>query len=123
MKKYFMNVAGAPKDGFFEIFEEFKSKGYVLSVFSNTNPAHANFLNEKYDLFRLFDNKFLSYETGYVKPKKQAYKYVIKKLNAKPSDIYFFDDASINVKAAISVGLNAFRVTSPQEIYSIMGKM
>jgi FMN phosphatase YigB (HAD superfamily) len=45
-----------------------------------------------------------------------------KSLKAKPSDIFFFDDANINVKAAISVGINAFQATSPQEIYNIMLK-
>ena len=59
-------------------------------------------------------------ETGYLKPQKEAYEHVIKKLKAIPSDIFFFDDANINVKAAISAGLNAFQATSPQEIYDIM---
>ena len=118
MKQYFMGVVGAPKDGFFEIFSGLKEKGYILSVLSNTNPAHVNFLTEKYDLFRLFDHKFFSHEIGYLKPQKEAYEYVVTSLKAKPSDIFFFDDANVNVKAAVSVGINAFQVTSPQEIYS-----
>lgn len=120
MKHYFLDIIGAPKKRFFEIFEGFKRKGYILSVLSNTNPAHVNFLDRKYDLFRLFDYKFFSHETGYLKPHKEAYECAIKKLNASPSDIFFFDDARINIKAAISVGLNAFQVTSPQEIYDVI---
>jgi FMN phosphatase YigB (HAD superfamily) len=69
LKQYFMGVVGAPKDGFFEIFNGFKKKGYILSVLSNTNPAHVNFLTEKYDLFRLFDYKFFSHEIGCMKLK------------------------------------------------------
>ena len=122
MKYYFMSFVGAPKDGFYEIFEGFKKKGYSLSVLSNTNPAHINFLTKKYDLFRPFDHNFFSHETGYLKPQREAYECVIKKLKADPSEIYFFDDTNINIKGAHAVGINAFQVTSPQEIYNIVEK-
>lgn len=120
MRQYFLGVIGAPQKDFFKIFEEFKRQGYCLSVLSNTNPAHVAFLTEKYDLFRLFDYKFFSHEIGYMKPDKRIYEYVIKKLGISPSDIYFFDDAKTNVDGARTLGINAFQVTSPQEIFEAL---
>jgi len=118
IKKNFCAITGPPKPKFFELFAELK-KHFTLSVLSNTNQPHIDFLKKKYDLFRLFDNLFFSYEIGMMKPFPEIFEYVIKKLNTKPKDILFFDDSSINTQAANMLGINAFVVTSPQQIYDI----
>lgn len=121
IKKNFCAITGPPKPKFKEVFTELK-KHFTLSVLSNTNPPHVECLRQKYDLFALFDRLFFSYEIGLMKPFPEIFEYVIKKLNCKPSDILFFDDSRINVEAAKRLGINAFVVTSPQDIYDISSK-
>ena len=118
IKKNFCAITGPPKPKFMELFTELK-KNFTLSVLSNTNQPHIDFLRQKYDLFNIFDNLFLSYEIGMMKPFPEIFEYVIKKLNTKPQNILFFDDSSINTEAAKKLGINAFVVTSPQQIYDI----
>lgn len=118
IKKNFCAITGPPKLKFFELFSELK-KSFNLSILSNTNLPHVQYLREKYDLFKIFDNLFFSYEIGIMKPFPEIFMYVIKELKAKPEDILFFDDSKLNVDAASKVGIKSFVVTSPQEIYDI----
>ncbi len=46
-----------------------------------------------------------------MKPDERIYQKMINKLNVASKDIYFFDDSSINVGAALECGINAFCVT------------
>ncbi|HBM15506.1 MAG TPA: hypothetical protein DD381_04065 [Lentisphaeria bacterium] len=118
IKKNFCSITGPPKPNFVELFSKLK-KYYNLSVLSNTNEIHIDFLRQKYDLFKIFDRLFFSYEIGLMKPFPEIFKYVIKELNTVPENIFFFDDSKINVESAKNLGINAFVVTSPQEIYDI----
>ncbi len=49
---------------------------------------------------------FLSHEFGACKPEKEAYRIVLKKISAKPSDCVFIDDKEENVAGARAVGMN-----------------
>ena len=59
----------------------------------------------------IFDEMFLSFKLGMLKPNDDIYQYVINKLNTKPENIYFFDDNKENVDGAIRNGINAYQVT------------
>lgn len=59
----------------------------------------------------VFDEMFLSYKLGMLKPDDNIYQYVINKLKASPEDIYFFDDNKENVDSAIRNGIQAYQVT------------
>lgn len=118
IKKNFCAIIGLPKPKFFELFSELK-KNFNLSVLSNTNQPHVQYLKSKYNLFGAFDHLFFSYEIGLLKPFPEIFIYVIEALKSKPEDILFFDDCKLNVNAAAKLGINSFAVTSPQEIYDI----
>lgn len=92
---------------------------YALSLLSNTNPAHYDRLRDRYDFFQYFDQLFLSYKIGLMKPDPAIFHYVSKHLKASPESIAFFDDSTGNVEAARSVGMQAYRVDSPDEVYAI----
>ncbi|MEI6055457.1 MAG: HAD-IA family hydrolase [Lentisphaerota bacterium] len=121
IKKNFCAITGPPKPKFFELFADLK-KNFNLSILSNTNMPHVQYLRSKYNLFEIFDNLFFSYEIGLMKPFPEIFMYVIKSLKANPEDILFFDDSKLNVDAAAKLGINSFVVTSPQEIYDIVNK-
>ncbi len=118
IKKNFCSITGPPKPKFLELFSELK-KSFNLSILSNTNQPHVQYLKSKYNLFEIFDNLFFSHEIGLIKPFPEIFTYVINALQAKPGDILFFDDSSLNVNAAAKLGIKSFLVSSPQEIYDI----
>ncbi|MHA1689699.1 MAG: HAD-IA family hydrolase [Promethearchaeota archaeon] len=61
--------------------------------------------NELKGFFELFDHVFLSYELSMRKPEIEKYKYVLKKLNAKPEECIFIDDKLVNLVPARKLGI------------------
>lgn len=79
-----------------------------ICLLSNLKEIDYEYLKSVVDM-EIFDEKFLSYEMGMIKPDKKIYNEVIKKIGT--SNFYFFDDTEENVKEALNLGINAYQVT------------
>lgn len=101
------------------VLQDIKAR-FHLSLLSNTNPAHYEKLSRRYDFFQTFDQLFLSYQLGQMKPSAAIFDHVITHLNTPADTIAFFDDGARNVEAAKAAGINAFRVDSPDEVWAIV---
>jgi len=88
-----------------------------LACLSNTNAIHWERFPQ---LHALFDSRFLSHEMGLVKPDREAFEYALEHLNARPGDVYYFDDLLLNVSAAREAGMSAFHVEVFSEIEPIL---
>ena len=88
-----------------------------LACLSNTNPLHWRRLTP---LKALLDACFVSHETGFVKPDREAFAHALERLGAAPPDVYFFDDLLPNVSAARGMGIRAFQVGSFAAIEPIL---
>ncbi|MSO65757.1 MAG: HAD family phosphatase [Alphaproteobacteria bacterium] len=74
----------------------------------NTNALHWEAWGDEVD--RLFDDRFLSFRMGRMKPDPDTYRFVAGELGVAPSEILFLDDNAINVAGARAVGFDAHRV-------------
>jgi len=92
----------------------FKEKGYKLYALSNYPRRGFLYTEEKYDFFKLFDGKVISYEVKTLKPDFEIYDLLLKKYSLKPEECIFIDDSYPNVEAARILGMKAvhFRQTS-----------
>ena len=93
-----------------EIIKKLKKLGYKVYLLSNLKEIDYEKFIKHFDV-SIFDEMFLSFKLGMLKPNDDIYQYVIKKLNTKPENIYFFDDNKENVDGAIRNGINAYQVT------------
>jgi putative hydrolase of the HAD superfamily len=94
---------------------------YPLYVFSNTNPAHIAHFTPRYErLLDSFKKIVTSCELRARKPEPEAFRRLLKAVGAKQA--LFFDDLEENVLGARAAGLEAYRVTGPEEIASILQK-
>jgi len=116
--KYWLKIAGQPKKNLNTVINKIKER-FTLALLSNTNEAHITSLKENYDFLEKFDNLFLSYEIGLLKPDPEFFLHAVKFYNASPKDFIYFDDIISNVEAANSIGMHAYQVFSPDEILSI----
>ncbi|MFX1494313.1 MAG: HAD family hydrolase [Promethearchaeota archaeon] len=94
-----------------EIVERLHKAGYVVSLMSNTHDIHAK-SNELRGFYNMFDHIFLSNEIGLIKPDMEKYKYVLKKLDAKPKKCVFIDDKIRNLIPAHELGIIVLRFES-----------
>lgn len=96
--------------GTIEIIKKLKNLGYKVYLLSNLKEIDYEKFIKHFDV-SIFDEMFLSFKLGMLKPNDDIYQYVINKLNTKPENIYFFDDNKENVDGAIRNGINAYQVT------------
>lgn len=93
-----------------ETIKKLKNLGYKVYLLSNLKEIDYEKFIKHFDV-SIFDELFLSFKLGMLKPNDDIYQYVINKLNTKPENIYFFDDNKENVDGAIRNGINAYQVT------------
>ena len=89
-----------------DLLEQLK-QSYPIACLSNTNVIHWPHQKDSEYLNRIFDQMFLSYEMGMVKPHTEIYHAMIEHLDVAPENILFLDDNQINVDAARTAGLHA----------------
>ena len=98
-----------------QLLKKLRIAGYQLYILSNTNEMHVDYYTDYLLqqtghnwLTELFDLSFYSHETGYRKPNREAFEYVIKTAGLKPAETLFIDDLEPNVIAARQTGMQAY---------------
>jgi len=81
--------------------------GVAKVLLSNTNAAHWGRDDIGPSLSGRFDTTFLSFETGLLKPDRDAFLQVIAAYGMPAHAFLFFDDNPLNVAAAAETGMQA----------------
>lgn len=118
----FLEIVQAPLPDCATVLTALKSQ-FHLSLLSNTNPAHHAKLQAQFAFFEVFDQLFLSYQVGLMKPDPQIFCRVIEVLGVEPQQIAFFDDGKRNVEVARELGMQAFQVNSPGELQAMVQRL
>ena len=88
-------------------------------AFTNTSSSHQSAWSSAYpDVVGAFRVIFSSAEMGLRKPDRAAFEAVTDAIGLAPGSILFFDDLPSNVAGARSAGLQAVRVSGPQDVRS-----
>ena len=87
---------------------------YRLACLSNSNELHTPL--HRRSMESLLEKYYFSDELGMVKPDREIFEYVVRDLGVVSERIAFFDDTSVNVKAAREVGIMAFEVDGIMEL-------
>ena len=110
-------------EGIEAIMAELELK-YLLVGLSITNIVHAAEWRERYaDQLVYLSYIFCSHELHARKPEQGIYEHVLRSTGTRPEECIFFDDRADNVEGARSVGIQAFQVTSPDEIRAAMKEL
>jgi HAD superfamily hydrolase (TIGR01509 family) len=93
---------------------------YELCLVSNTNEAHIKHIKKESGPFlwnafvEKFEALFLSYEIGHRKPDRSYFEYVLKHMDAKPEEVLFIDDSSVNIEAAAALGIHTWQFNAQE---------
>ncbi|MEM9177693.1 MAG: HAD family phosphatase [Myxococcota bacterium] len=91
-----------------------------LACLSNTNRVHCERYEEQFGLITLFDEQYLSYEMGLVKPDRAAFDHTLEGLGCDAERVLFLDDNQINVDGARQAGLLAEKAVGPDAARSVL---
>lgn len=92
-------------------------------LLSNTNAEHWGRAEISGALAGRFDLTFLSYQTGVLKPDREAFAQVADACACAPGELLFFDDTPGNVAAAAEFGLRAHLVNGPAEALRVIERL
>jgi putative hydrolase of the HAD superfamily len=85
---------------------------FPMTLVSNTNEAHADFVRRNYDFFPYFTNLVFSYEVGALKPDARIFERAIAVAGYPAGNLLFIDDRSENIAAAAGLGLQTHQFRS-----------
>lgn len=118
----FISWTTRPYPGFQEVMKGI-NKRYLTASLSNTNELHWQNLCENLHMDQLFQHNFPSHHLGYMKPDRAAFSHVLKSLNISASATLFFDDTLVNIEAARSLGIEAYRVCGVEELTATLKEL
>lgn len=88
---------------------ELRKSGNRLFVLSNMHLASIAYLEEKHDIWGLFDGIVISSRVQMVKPEPRIYEYLLKKYDLAAAETVFIDDTPENLAAASAAGIETIR--------------
>ncbi|MFH0917914.1 MAG: HAD family phosphatase [Candidatus Omnitrophota bacterium] len=91
---------------------------YKTAMLSNINILHYEYLKRNFPVFGVFDQIFLSFQLGLIKPDKKIYNLVIRKLKVSPAEIFYTDDRPELVQSAKSLGMSGCVFTKFNQLIS-----
>ena len=102
-----------PLPGASELLEEMSRANCRLAALSNMSAEHRGALLEM-GLGHRFEQAYMSYEIGYLKPAAEAFLVALEGMSMSPSEVLLLDDAILNVEAARALGIHAELVRGPE---------
>jgi HAD superfamily hydrolase (TIGR01509 family) len=89
---------------------------YKTALLSNINILHYEYLKKNFPVFGAFDQIFLSFQMGLIKPDKEIYNRTIQELGVSPQEVFYTDDRPELVQSAKSLGLQGCVFTNFEQL-------
>ena len=107
-----------------DLIKKLKNKCKIF-LLSNTNEIHILALKNKIgeeawaEFSALFDKMYLSFEIGFRKPAKGAFKIILEENNLKPHEVLFIDDSPQHIETAKKLGVNCYYLLEGEDITTV----
>jgi epoxide hydrolase-like predicted phosphatase len=108
--------------GVLNIALRLKKKNYLVATLSNIIPSHVEHLR-RLGLFKHFDVNILSCEVGFMKPHKEIYKTVLKRLKILPEEAVFIDNNESHLQVAEEIGIKTVLFSGVDELTTDLSKL
>ncbi len=107
--------------GMLNVLRELKKRGYNLHILSNAGRSTKQFVLRQ-PAFLIFDTLTCSYEIGAIKPEPEAFKAVLKRIQAEPHEcIMIGDSLEADIAGARRAGMKAVHFEAekdhPEELF------
>ena len=95
-------------------------QNYTIACLSNTNALHWAHLNKMVQLEDVFDHCFASHLMGVAKPAPRSFEIPLEKMSVRASEVLYFDDTMLNVRAARQEGLQTYHVDRNKGVLPVL---
>jgi len=91
-----------------------------VGLLSDTDPIHWPCLRDRHAFLRAIPLPTLSFQTGFLKPSREAFLTAADHVGSPPGQCLFVDDVERNVAAAREAGMTAVRFTGAADLRAAM---
>ena len=106
----------------FSLIEKLKLQ-YKLGLVSNTSEMDFEHGIKTTRVFTLFDAVTLSYQVHALKPSRQLYDDILRKLSVKPDECIYVDDILENAASATSLGMHGMQFTTSSQLENSLKRL
>ncbi len=103
-------------DGTAEVLCRLKRAGYGIYGLTNWSAETFPIIRDKYSVFKEFDGMVVSGEEHLLKPDPAIYRCLLERYSLEAAESIFVDDNADNVSGAKSVGMQAVRFSTAQQL-------
>lgn len=109
--------------GSVSILKALKSKGYDLHALSNWSAETFPLVSSRFEFLSWFQTILLSGEERLVKPDREIYEVMLKRIDREPGQCLFIDDTEANIISARELGFRTILFTSPDRLNAELSRM
>ena len=98
-----------------------REKGLKVFILSNNFKERTTYYREHFpEIFANINQCYFSWETGFVKPSKEAFEIILKENDLEPEECIYFDDSKNNINVAQGLGIKAYEYVDLEETKRII---
>ncbi len=109
-------MIGGAIEGTVEILARLRAAGMPCYALTNMESETFPLRQDRFAFMRWFDGAVVSAQEGVVKPDPEIFRRLLARFGLRAQHTAFIDDAQGNVDAALALGLQAVRFTSPESL-------
>ncbi len=109
-------MIGGEIQGTVAILAQLRAAGMPCYALTNMEAETFPLRRERFAFMRWFDGAVVSSYEGLVKPDPEIFRRLLARFDLRAQSTVFIDDAQRNVDAALALGLQAVRFTSPAQL-------
>ena len=104
-----------PKEEMVKLLGNLKGR-YRLYLLSNTNLLHFEYVRDKYEILRVFEEYILSYQVGASKPDEKIFLEALRRSGSPPERCIYIDDIKEFVQAATKIGMKGIHFEGVEKL-------
>jgi len=112
----------SPIEGMPSLLAEVAAR-YPVGLLSDIDPLHWEYCRTHFSFLKIFKKPALSFEIGALKPAGICYQTAAVNIGATPESCLFIDDREINVRGAVTAGMQALRFRGVTELRNELGRL
>lgn len=97
----------SPNLSLLPILHQLKQRGHRLVLLSNTSVWHFQFVGDRFEMLKPFDDYVLSCRAGAMKPDRPIYDAALQLIHCDPRNSFYTDDIPAYVEAGRSHGIDS----------------
>ena len=91
-------------------------KDYKLFLLSNISRLHYEYIANKFDILKIFDEIILSFAVGAIKPEKRIFEDAIRRAGGDKSAVLYIDDRDDLIREATAFGIESIKYEGSQKL-------